>query len=70
MTDTVEYWKSAEILAESLHLRQPPVEVCFTESLPSGISDILTLFLRAAGSEKTREPGPLQRLPETIAGVP
>lgn len=38
MIDSADHSKTAEILAESLRLRQPPVAVCFTESLPSGIA--------------------------------
>jgi hypothetical protein len=70
MTDHTEYRKSAEILAESLPLCQPPVAVCFTDSLPAVISGPSVPVAAGCRFWEDAKTGPLQRLPQTTAGVP
>ena len=38
MLKSIDYSKTAEILAGCLDLRQPPVAICFTDSVPDGMS--------------------------------
>jgi hypothetical protein len=35
-----DYSTASEVLAESLALRQPPVAICFTDSIPDGLSPV------------------------------
>ena len=35
-----KYSTASEVLAESLALRQPPVAICFTDSIPPGLSQV------------------------------
>jgi uncharacterized protein (DUF169 family) len=39
MTQENHYQRVAQILSESLNLRQPPVAICFTESAPPGVTE-------------------------------
>jgi uncharacterized protein (DUF169 family) len=40
LLDRSDYSTAAAILAESLTLRQPPVAICFTDSVPAGVNRV------------------------------
>ena len=71
MSKERNYSQLAAILAASLDLQQPPVAICFAESIPAGVKVAMpAVFLRDADSGKTPRAPHLRPPPPTTACAP